>query len=234
LIKQFNQDFKDMKPEFREMTTKTLAEIEKFLNDNKFTESGAVFDNFRTIVDPRFVKLLEDRPTAEAFQKAEFKLKKNKGYLDFEEANGPSVPDFVKENKEKDAKLEADKEQDTFDTGRLFTKILGYSVSVFLVLFGLFLLGIGSSFAVNLNIYKPVPFRILYAIYGCIFSIIVIPYTILYRWIYLGKPPKYYGFIPLIPRYFVHKPIQFLFGWLTYKPDNSIWDLEEWRHHAST
>jgi hypothetical protein len=232
--KQLLRDLNDSKPELSSVLKADIKEILKFLNDNIYTESTTIFQNYRNILDSKLGASQSDNDVATLLKSVLRKLEKNKMQLDFQEEGGPPVPDHIKSETEKLKAAEADKINDTFDAGRLFTKILGYAISVFTVLFILFLLAIGSSFAVNLNIYKPVPFRVLYAIYGLLFSFIVIPYTLLYRWVYLGRPPKYYGFIPLIPRFFIHRPVQFLLGWLTYKPDASMWDLEEWRHHHAS
>lgn len=209
-------------------------DVLKFLEENKFIDSDVIFAKYIESIVGKYITFLREYPDSGKIIEGTFrKLEKNKWVLDFEEDGGPPLPDELKASKKAELAAAADKEQDTFSANRLLTKAAGYAITIFIILLILFLLGIGSSFAVNLNIYKPVAFRILYAIYGAIFAIIVIPYTLLYRWAYKGKPPKYYGFIPLIPRYFVHKPVQFLLGWLTYRPDDQMWDLEEWRHHAS-
>jgi hypothetical protein len=88
--------------------------------------------------------------------------------------------------------------------------------------------------AVNLNVHKPLAYKILYTIYGFLFGFIVIPYVLLYRWWLMGHKPVYYGYLPLIPRFFINPTVQFLLGWLTYKPEKSIESLEEWRHHGTS
>ena len=234
LRKQLANDLAETKPEIVSVLKGEIAEITKFLNDNIYTESMSIFQNYRNVLDSKIVSLQSDAELAKVITSVSNKIQKNKMQLDFQEEGAPPVPDHIKAESIKLKAAEQDKEQDTFDSYRLIKKIFGYAVRVFTILFIIFLLAIGSSFAVNLNIYKPVSFRVLYALYGFMFAFIVIPYTLLYRWVYLGKPPKYYGFIPLIPRFFIHKPVQFLLGWLTYKPDASIWDLEEWRHHHAS
>jgi len=209
-------------------------DVTKFLEENKYVDSDVIFQKYIESAQGKWITFLKEYPDdGKFFQETFNKIAKNKWRLDFEEEGGPPLPDDIKQSTKDELALKADREQDTFSVQRLLEKALGYAVTIFTILFILFLLGIGSSLAVNLNIYKPVPFRIIYAIYGALFAIVVIPYTLLYRWAYKGKAPKYYGFIPLIPRYFIHKPVQFLLGWLTFRPDAQMWDLEEWRHHAS-
>ena len=229
------QALHDAKTEEQKKLIKFYQEdVTKFLEENKYIESDVIFQKYIESVNGKWITFLKEYPEdAKFFQETIDKAAKNKWRLDFEEEGGPPLPDDIKQSTKDALAADADKEQDTFSVKRLLAKALGYAVTIFTILFILFLLGVGSSLAVNLNIYKPVPFRILYAIYGALFAIVVIPYTLLYRWAYKGKAPKYYGFIPLIPRFFIHKPVQFLLGWLTYRPDAQMWDLEEWRHHAS-
>jgi len=97
---------------------------------------------------------------------------------------------------------------------------------------GLFLIFVsmmlGASLAVNLNIYKNWAFRLLYAVYGAIFCAIVIPYVLGYRWAFLGKKPKFYSLIPLFPYHWDSRVMQILFGWISYRPDDDIYNLLEW------
>jgi hypothetical protein len=128
------------------------------------------------------------------------------------------------------AKAAADeKMKDEFSVTRLLGNATSYAVAIAMITLFLFICMIGSSMAVNLNIYKSYPYKLLYTIYGFLFAIIVVPYVVGYRWLYKGKRPKYYGFLPFIPRYFTNHYVQMLFGWLTYRPDEHIWDLQEWR-----
>jgi len=235
VLKQCAQDVKTNKIKVSEDNLKSAAEIKeeliKFQNDNAYTDSGIVFVKKIESIQKRYTSQQITEFT-EVCKASVQKLNKNKQQLDFQETGGAPVPAAVLEAKAREEALKKDKEQDTFSASRMFMNILQTTLKVFFALLVIFLVMMGSSFAVNLNIYKPYPFRILYAIYGAIFAIIVVPYTLLYRWVYLGKKPKYYGFIPLIPRFFVHRPIQFLFGWLTYKPDAQMWELEEWRQRV--
>lgn len=124
-----------------------------------------------------------------------------------------------------------EKDQDKFELSSLLYDTFSTILNVMYQLLKIFIFMLGASFAVNLNVYKPLAYKILYLIYGGLFSFIVIPYVLIYRWWFLQKKPVYYGFLPLIPRFFINPTIQFLLGWLTYKPDETISDLEEWKHY---
>jgi hypothetical protein len=212
-----------------------IKEIKKVLDDNKETDSEAIYTaEMQTITKGLEAEKKNVPEINNIINLADAKLRKNNNRLDFQEEGGPPVPDSILAEKEADAESAADAERDDFSIGRFFSKALGYAITIFTIILILFVLGIGASFAVNLNVYKPYPYKILYAIYGSLFSLIVIPYTLLYRWAFLGKRPHYYGFIPIVPRFFVHRPIQFLFGWLTYIPDNTMLELEEWRNPPPT
>ncbi len=119
-------------------------------------------------------------------------------------------------------------EQSTFSMKRFLSTSAGAFVSV-LIVFLLVAGGIyGASLATNLNVYRTWPYRLLYAIYGFVFFPIVIVYVLGYRWFWQGKRPVFYALLPLIP-YYMNRPwmAQF-FSWLTYKPDNTIFTLQEW------
>jgi len=119
-------------------------------------------------------------------------------------------------------------ERDKFDFGRLIGRIFGTTFNV-ISTFVLFAAAVwGASLATNLNIYRDFPYRLLYTIYGFLFFIVVIPYTMLYRWFWLGKKPRYYALIPLIPYHLDHPFMAFMFGWLSFKPDDQMSALKEW------
>lgn len=235
IIKQARHDNPKAKATILTYFNELQKEIKKVLDDNKENDSVAIYaaemESIRSGLDaekkqdPEIDKMIQDAAT---------KLQKHNNKLDFQEEGGAPVPDSILEQQEADAEAAADAERDDFSIGRFISKAVGYAITIFTIILILFVLGIGASFAVNLNVYKPYPYKILYAIYGSLFSIIVIPYTLLYRWAFLGKRPHYYGFIPIVPRFFVHRPIQFLFGWLTYMPDEKMWELEEWRNPPPT
>jgi hypothetical protein len=118
-------------------------------------------------------------------------------------------------------------ESESFDFKKLFSEVFGYVGTIVLV-FVLLLGGVlGASLATNLNIYKPSLFRILYAIYGFLFFFIVIPYVIGYRYFWLGKKPKFYGLIPLVPYHFDNPIAAFFLSWMSYRPDDAR-NLKEW------
>jgi hypothetical protein len=150
-------------------------------------------------------------------------LLKNRGELKFQSTSLDKIQTEKTQTDEKD--------QDKFELKSLLYDTLTTIINVMLQLLTIFILILGASFAVNLNVHKPLAYKIFYMIYGLIFGFIVIPYVLIYRWWFLGKKPVYYGFMPLIPRFFINPKVQFLLGWLTYKPDETISDLEEWKHY---
>jgi hypothetical protein len=231
-IKQCGQDVKENKitvsAENLKIADELKKDIQKYLSDNTYTDSVISIQKYQDKIIAQYTQD-QKRAFADVCFPSYRKLEKNKSQLDFKEEGGAPVPAAVLEAKAQEEALSKDKEQDTFDTWRMFGSILNTALKVFFSLLFIFLILISASLAVNLNIYKPIPFRILYAIYGALFALIVLPYTLLYRWMYLGKRPQYYGFLPFIPRFFIHRPIQFLFGWLTFKPDIHMWELQEWR-----
>jgi hypothetical protein len=148
-------------------------------------------------------KAAEDKKKAEITQKAEA-----------EQAAATT-------NAEREAKAK-------FSGSRLAGKVAGI-VGTILLCFFLVIGGIyGSSLATNLNLYRSWPYRVLYAVYGFIFFPIVVVYVLGYRWFWLGRKPRYYGLIPLVPEPFTRPILQTLLGWLTYVPDDAVHALEEW------
>jgi hypothetical protein len=66
-------------------------------------------------------------------------------------------------------------------------------------------------------------------IYGFVFFPVVILYVVGYRWFWKGKRPQFYSLIPLLP-YHIDRPLLALFfAWLSYRPDEYVGALEEWR-----
>jgi hypothetical protein len=106
---------------------------------------------------------------------------------------------------------------------------VGGYLSLFLIFTAVLL---GASLASNLNIYRNWSFRLLYALYGGLFFFIVIPYTIFYRWLMLGKRPKFYSLIPLMPYHWNNHFVQILLGWMSFRPDNDVYALKEWENVA--
>jgi hypothetical protein len=130
-------------------------------------------------------------------------------------------------------KFQSDARKDEFSVSRLLSNAANRSVTYIVLGLLLFFACIGSSMAVNLNMYKSTPFKVLYAIYGFLFGFVVVPYVLLYRWYWQGKQPKYYGFIPFVPGFFTRPWVQFLLGWLTYKKDEHMGNTQEWIHHET-
>jgi hypothetical protein len=229
-IKQLLHDNPKLKSEKKTLIIDLEKDIRKILDDNKETDSNEIYKTeIDSLINKYRSKIEKDDELVSLGRKTYDKLVKNNFRLDFQENGGEPVPDEILKNKEVEEEADAEAERDKFSLSRFFSKMIGYAITIFIIILILSVLSIGASFAVNLNVYKPAPYKILYAIYGSLFSFIVIPYTLLYRWAYLGKKPTFYGFIPIIPRFFIYKPTQFLLGWLTYKPDEKIWDLQEWR-----
>lgn len=133
------------------------------------------------------------------------------------------------ERKRLEEQLKTQKMEDTGTVTSVMVSAIGTTTTI--VLTGLFLgMGIlGASLATNLNLYREWSFRIFYFIYGFLFSPIVILYVYLYRWWWKEKRPRFYALFPLIP-YRLNHPwaIQF-FSWLSYKPDDYVDALKEWR-----
>lgn len=109
--------------------------------------------------------------------------------------------------------------------GTIFATIFQYLTIFLLIGAGI----LGSSLAVNLNLYKAWPYRVLYAIYGFFFFFLVIPYVYLYRGFWLRKVPVFYSLIPLIPYKLENRYANKLFSWLCFRPDDEMHSLEEWK-----
>ena len=137
---------------------------------------------------------------------------------------------------EADAKAKAETDaaeresRSKFSASRMAGTVLS-TIGQILLVFALFAGGIfGASLATNLNVYKSWPYRILYMIYGFLFFPITIIYVLGYRWFWQGKRPVFYSLIPLLP-YHIDKPwLAYMFAWLSYRPDETIAALEEWRY----
>jgi hypothetical protein len=127
-----------------------------------------------------------------------------------------------------ETEVKTDKERNTFSIGRLFKDILarvGGNFAIFMIITGMIL---GSSLATNLNLYKNWAFRTLYAVYGALFFLVVIPYVLIYRWGINGRRPKFYSLIPLFPYHWNNRFAQITLGWMSYRPDDAILALREW------
>jgi hypothetical protein len=142
-----------------------------------------------------------------------------------------------KQKAETDAKQAADaaikqkteQERSTFSLGRLLSRIFGYMFTVVLILGCIALACTGASYATNLNVYRALPQRVFYAIYGFAFWIPVVLYSGVYREWWLQKPSITYGPLPIFDQPFEYPIAQRLFGWMTFTPDSRMESLKEWK-----
>lgn len=120
------------------------------------------------------------------------------------------------------------KERAEFSFERMFGRIMKIVLTI--VFIALLLMGgvYGASLAVNLNVYKSAPFRVIYAIWGFLFFWIVIPYVWIYRRFWLGKSPRFYAIMPLVPYRFNHWFMAKFFDWITFNPED-VDELKEWQ-----
>jgi hypothetical protein len=170
--------------------------------------------------DPEAEKYAKDAAVRKALEEKKAK--------DDAEAKKDADAAAVEAKKKEEADAVAAKaaaEAETFSAGRMTKRALSYTAQI-LFGFAIFAGAVwGMSLAVNLNVYKDLPYKILYAVYGFIFFILVIPYSMLYRWWWLGKKPRFYSLLPLIPRRLEHPITIALFSWLSYKPDEFMQQL---------
>jgi hypothetical protein len=120
------------------------------------------------------------------------------------------------------------KERAEFSASRMFKRVMKIVFTI--VFIALLLIGgvYGASLAVNLNVYKTAPFRVIYAIWGFLFFWIVIPYVWIYRRFWLGKKPRFYAIMPLVPYRFDHWFMNKFFDWITFRPED-VDELKEWQ-----
>ena len=231
VCKQALRDNQTISPANRKQLNDLIQQTTTFLNDNVKSSPSLYETYIKTAITAKFTNNpTTDKDLVTIYGLAKAKVAKNAG-LDFQE--GDALPDTASAAQKATAAAEAEKQRDTFSIGRLFTNATSYAISIASITIGIFICMIGSSMAVNLNVYKSYPYKILYAVFGFIFSLVVIPYVVGYRWLYKGKKPRYYGFLPFIPQYFKNYYVQLLLGWLTYRPDEQIWELQEWRQAAA-
>lgn len=206
VIRQFNTMIKELKdkkqtvpPSYPKLVSRVEKELPWFAQQ-KFVEAE-VYQKERRILDQDARALLE--------------------------GTGADMhdPDMSK----KAAEDAHDTARNEFSITRLLGNILGTTMTILmvflLVVFGVF----GSSLATNLNLYHTAPYRVLYAIYGFLFFFVVIPYVLLYRWWWKGRQPRFYSLIPLVPYHFDNYYAGILLSWMSYKPDDLIESLKEWR-----
>jgi hypothetical protein len=173
-------------------------------------------------------------PEAEKFAKErKEKAEAEKEAKQAEAANKKATEQEKKEAeanaKEAAIKKKKAEENARFSIGRLFGRIVGVAFQI-VIIFGIVGIGIlGASLATNLNLYRDWPYRVLYLIYGFVFSPLVIAYVYVYRWLMKGKRPRFYSIFPLIPYKFENRWAEKALSWLSYKPDDMISSLEEWK-----
>ena len=128
---------------------------------------------------------------------------------------------------EKAEQTRIQKERSEFSLSRLLGRVL--SIVVTIVFIALMLIGgvYGASLAVNLNVYKSAPFRVIYAIWGFLFFWVVITYVWGYRRFWLGKSPRFYAIMPLVPYRLNHWFMNKFFDWITFRPED-VDQLKEW------
>ena len=113
-------------------------------------------------------------------------------------------------------------ERKTFSVKRMFRRAFGVTMNI-LHIFLFIALGVfGASLATNLNVYRGWPYRLLYAIYGFVFFFVVIPYVLLWRWLYQKKRPRFYALIPLIGSPIENNLLATLLSWFTFEPDDEM------------
>lgn len=133
-----------------------------------------------------------------------------------------------KQKKVAEELAKVNEDRNKFDLGRLISRVLAVALQILLV-FAIFALGVyGASLSTNLNVHRDAPYRVLYALYGFVFFIVVIPYVLLYRWWWKGLRPRFYALIPLVPYHFDNYYAGLFLSWMSYKPDDVIADLREW------
>lgn len=127
------------------------------------------------------------------------------------------------------AKAAEEKERESFDAYRLVGRVLWTVFKIVGIFLLIFVCLYGASLATNLNVYRDLPFRILYAVYGLLFFWIVIPYVLAYRWWWKGLRPRFYAVFPFIPYHFDNYYAAMFLSWMSYKPDDVVHALEEWK-----
>jgi hypothetical protein len=232
-FKQYRHDTVKIPPTAKAALDDGIKECETFLKDNIYSTQDVYITYWQSVQEEFNTVVMKD-PVIKEFwartaQPVYGKIQKNKGLLDFEETPGaPTANATARAEGAEVEKFKSDAEKDDFNVTRLLKNAFNNGISYVVLAVVIFVLLLGSSMAVNLNMYKPMPFKILYAIWGFLFGLIVVPYVLVYRWYWLGKQPRYYGFLPFIPRFFVNPLTQFVFGWLTYKPDDRMGETQEW------
>lgn len=245
-IRQALHDFPDLPSQYKGPATDFISTMKDVLKNNLYTNDNS-YDEGTHKLQQKYSTLITKMQDGMRGQKDDWDPKtgimikiynhlmskfliKNRQHIDFVElpTDPPLFSDLIKSKEESDAAI-AEKEKDTFSIWNVFKTATSTGLTIGITLLVFLLALMGASIAVNLNVYKPIPYRIICMFYGMLFSPIVLIYGLLYKGWWLNKQPVYYGFLPLIPYFFINKYTQFFLGWLTYRPDNRIWDLQEWR-----
>ena len=135
----------------------------------------------------------------------------------------------AKKAEEAAVKQKTEQERSSFSLIRLLSRIFGYMFTVVLILGSIALACTGASYATNLNVYRPLPQRVFYAIYGFAFWIPVVLYSGVYREWWLQKSSIKYAPLPIFDQPFEYPIMQQLFGWTTFTPDSRMESLKEWQ-----
>jgi cation transport ATPase len=144
------------------------------------------------------------------------------------EAQAKKEAETKKAAEENAEKERIQKERAEFSIGRMIGRI--FKIIAIVVCVALLIIGslYGASLATNLNVYKSAPFRVIYAIWGFFFFWVVIPYVWIYRRFWLGKSPRFYAIMPLVPYRFDHWFMNKFFDWITFNP-LEVDELKEWQ-----
>jgi hypothetical protein len=181
-----------------------------------FTINNATYDPEAE----KFAKEQKEKAEAERLAKQKETEKKKTAEEEKKEAEAKALEAEI-------AKKKAENEAE-FRVGRLFGRVIGTALQILLI-FAIIGLGLlGASLATNLNLYRDWPYRVLYLIYGFIFSPLVVAYVFVYRWLRKKKRPRFYSLFPMIPYKFENKWAAHMFSWLSYKPDDLIESQKEW------
>ena len=176
------------------------------------------------VYDPEAEKYAKEQKAKEDADNAALEEAKKKN-----DAAAIAAAQKKKDENEATAKAAEEKERESFSISRLVGRALGTVMSVVSIFLLIFVCLYGASLATNLNVYRDLPFRILYAVYGILFFWVVIPYVLLYRWWWKGLRPRFYAVFPFVPYHFDNYYAALFLSWMSYKPDDVVHALEEWK-----